>query len=688
MVWNHRPVFITSCEINSENELVIAKINFYLFILVPTKFRTLTATINKATAENIENYLNSNERSRLESILHTDHVDELSIESDLLKNSYYQQIGKDQVLLHFSMQHDNKTLLEDTVNALLISKPEIEGTNGEILGDLKANIRRVFHSEVILKTEEAKNNWKRELEKVSQSDIKLLSDVLLEDSGEIIFEITSPVNVPNTANSLENYLKKNLNTDDFEVISVYVPPWVEDKEDDVTISPPTSEPDEEKTMSTEKPKTFDYVGRFSISGLDDSVLSDLFENPNNDLGNRINEALGEDVEVEYYEYKNDGELIGHFYTDDKTKDVTIDDILLSSKYPTEEEFTKFTPIGIGNIREFIGDLKLTEDVNKNDLVKLIEDQYDGKVEVTSIRDAGKYCIYSPDFCLNRGNDVATTAESFAKDQDLEFTVKTKPNAHETADSLNELAKVFPGTFSVLGPLRPFGPNNGVLIQGYSTIRNMKPDKKIISLDASDTNQLLETMSQAFKERSIPAIIHVPGTEKHPGITDDEIPGTFKEHDYKHRVYFDIRIPPGTQEKELNQVLPAFQEKIVETSNYSILPNGTFLLAHDPCDSAYSNICDLQANCISGGKWDGLRISEVDITCTCFDGYLDETPKNKENLTGRVCTKEPIPSETDGPLIAMVVLIVVLFIVIVILSYLAHKKRTRQQLYSPTTPKSR
>ena len=426
----------------------ITKINLYLSILVPTKFRTLTATINKATAENIENYLNSNERSRLESILHTDHVDELSIESDLLKNSYYQQIGKDQVLLHFSMQHDNKTLLEDTVNALLISKPEIEGTNGEILGDLKANIRRVFHSEVILKTEEAKNNWKNELEKISQSEIKLLSDVLLEDSGEIIFEITSPVNVPNTANSLENYLKKNLNTDDFEVISVYVPPWVEDKEDEITIPPPTSEPDEEKTLSTEKPKTFDYVGRFSISGLDDSVLSDLFENPNNDLGNRINEALGEDVEVEYYEYKNDGELIGHFYTDDKTKDVTIDDILLSSKYPTEEEFTKFTPIGIGNIREFIGDLKLTEDVNKNDLVKLIEDQYDGKIEVTSIRDAGKYCIYSPDFCLNRGNDVATTAESFAKDQDLEFTVKTKPNAHETAGSLNELAKVFPGTFSV------------------------------------------------------------------------------------------------------------------------------------------------------------------------------------------------------------------------------------------------
>merc|ERR1719162_2860261 len=99
-------------------------------------------------------------------------------------------------------------------------------------------------------------------------------------------------------------------------------------------------------------------------------------------------------------------------------------------------------------------------MDKNDLVELIEDQYDGKIKVTSIRDAGKYCIYSPDFCLNRGNDVATTANSFAKNADLEFTVKTNPNAHETADTPNELPPgTLPGQIEILGPLRAFGPDN-------------------------------------------------------------------------------------------------------------------------------------------------------------------------------------------------------------------------------------
>lgn len=587
------------------------------------------------------------------------------------------------------MQNDNKTLLQETVDGLLISKPEIDGTNGENLNDLNANVQRVFHGEVILKTDDAKESWEKVLSEAAQSEVRILSDVLLEDSGEIIFEMVSPINVPNTASKLENHLKKVLDSEDFEILNVYVPPWVEDeKEPEITIPPPKTDSDEEKTSSTAKPD-FDYVGRFSISGLDDQVLNNLFKNPNNELGSSINEALGPEVNVEYYEYKNTGELIGHFFTDNRPKDISIDDVLLQETYPSNPEFSKFTPIGLENIREFIGDLKLTEDMDKNDLVELIEEQYNGEIQVTSIRDAGKYCIYSPDFCLNRGNDVATTAESFAKNADLEFTVKTKANAHKTAETLNDLPPVdLPSQMELLGPLRPFGPENGVLIQGYSTIRNLDDEKTLITLDSSDTNQLLETMSQAFKERSIPAIIHVPGTEKHPHVLNDDVPGTFKKHKYKHRVYFDIRIPPGTQEAELSAVLPAFQEKIVETSNYAILPNGTFLLAHDPCDSAYSNTCDLQANCVSGGKWDGLRILEVDISCTCFDGYLDETPDNSKELKGRVCTKEPIPSATDGPLIAMVVLIVVLFVVILILGYLAHKKRTRQQLYSPTTPKSR
>ena len=113
---------------------------------------------------------------------------------------------------------------------------------------------------------------------------------------------------------------------------------------------------------------------------------------------------------------------------------------------------------------------------------------------------------------------------------------------------------------------------------------------------------------------------------------------------------------------------------------TFIPDGAFATPHNPCESAFANDCDLNAECKPLENWNGILISDVKIRCTCNEGY--ESVLEDVSLEGKKCEKKKVAKPIDVPLIVMIILIVVLFIVILILSALVHKKRVSQARFNP------
>lgn len=325
-------------------------------------------------------------------------ITELNISNDLnTEDSYYQQIGKDQVLLHYSIKDPNPETILQAKNIIPTFDIGVNVTDPEV------DVQRELHGDLKLLTDMAEFPLEDMQNLLNSSSITILEQN--PEERTVKFSIIAKPNDPITEDKVQAVLEKNFNNEDFKIIDVYVPPWSEDQ---TTKTPPIQPETDGDTNQTRPPTTTEevkdqfYVGRFHLDGMILDTVKALYDNvTESDLGKKIQDQIyintpsGQpNLEIEYYEFKDDGEMYGHFVVgpySSKDPEPKLKDLF--DIYPASVEFDKFQPIGLKNEREFIGDYQVP--VNPRDpispvdnkvLKQELEEFYDNSVRVVFIRD--------------------------------------------------------------------------------------------------------------------------------------------------------------------------------------------------------------------------------------------------------------------------------------------------------------
>ena len=634
----------------------------------------------------------------------------------MTQDSYYQQIDKDKVLLHFSINSNDPTLLEGFKNSydqdsLPSNELEFDSVR-ELHGEIELVPGLDGGVEFPLEKIETLLTNREPGRAINVETIEILQRGLPEEGkpNVIKFSMKSKKNVPITEEKIQTILEKAFENDpNYNIIDVYVPPWSETEEDIITLPPEPTE-----VAATAPPAKDLYVGRFLIDGMNMNTILDVYNNVDNSkVGQLIQNKLGvktPSVNVEYYEYKDEGEMYGHFVIGPVSNEPTIKSVFDDSNdFPSGADFDRFQPIDLKNQREFIGNYTLPGDgsnLNQKQLKERLENFFTNSIKIVFLRDEVQQCSFMRDdyFCLKL--DGSGVGDGIFKPGNLvEFGVITQPNEHLTHQMINQ-KKIDPN--QILGSLsnvRPYGPDDGSIVSGYTTI-------SVISDEITNQANRIEEVEMGLEEsiRNALGKANLPGIFRTSGGFESHPEASKLDQKYRNRVKFEIRLPPtgktGSSRKKyfmpkekLDNLFDDFKEKVnEEISNnekgkiqdgqgnemveYIYLSEGLFFDKHDPCQSPFINVCALlDAKCLSQKQWNGLSILGDEISCECKEGF--EESGSSDDLRGRYCMKkDPVDKGPDGPLIGMIVAIIVLFLVILILSYFVHKKRTRQKNYNP------
>ena len=673
-------------------------------LILDPKYITITATISNLDQATIDSYLDgSTKASDFENELETIAALENVLDDLMTDDAYYQQIDEDKVLLHFSIRDDNTTDLENAKIGLKdteITREDSDPQDPVILNGLKFDTTRELHGKISLNNPDTKPFPLDEIVQLTNSVVTILEE---DPDGEIItFSMISEANDPITEDKIQSILEKNLNGEDYNIIDVWVPPWIKDEATTQPDPSPDTTPVTKSTSDQPKLEKY-YVGRFHINGMSDQTLRDMYDNVDN---SRVGTVLQTDlskIDIEYYEFKDDGELYGHFVTRNPFQnDPRLVDMY--DNFPTHPDIDRFQPIDIKNQREFIGEYDIpglsenqttTDDTSPNidqkDLKERLENYFNNDIKVVFIRDNNQQCSYVGGdndnyFCLKL-DGTGPGSEQFTKGEQIEFGIITQPNEHLTHHMLNDAVKQ-ENVVGVLSKVRPYGPTDGKLVTGYTTVSVVDGDlasNNPIVVEVGVKNSILKALEKA----KLPASFKSKGLEYHPEKDKYADDTSVDKQKYKHRYNFEIRLPPARKlpknistdrlkdfKEKANEEEPTIPGNTNANSPVFFISDGLFFDKHNPCDSPYANVCDLLANCQADQDWDGYDVNQAKFTCTCQEGYV-------EKYDGRTCIdKSEIQEGMDGPLVGMVVTIIILFIVILILSYFVHKKRTRQKNYNP------
>ena len=406
--------------------------------------KTISVTLINSSEEEIIKMITSDEplsRNLIESELNN-LIDKNSVDSDLLTTSaYYHRTGRDKVVLHFSISDTNPASIKTATE----TAKALTGNFG--IETVQSDIPRSFHGRVTIKDPNLTNM--QILTDLQNAVGKPKINQNIRDGETFLFTIDGEPNDAITEIGLEKVLIDVLNPQAYNDIDVYLNHWTEQVE------------------ATEKPKTtIDgtrsyFVGRFSLSGLKPNQVSNLYEDPDSALGKKIKAVLPEDVKVEYYEYKDKDEVIGHFNTGPHPPSVEkITDIFETiNNIPNTG---KLTPIDIGNVREFEGDITLKKDMPFEKLKKAIEDLYGNKISVTKLSFKERNCVFEENKCMD-GNQP-----TFKENEKVNFGVITSENQPDSHHSLNLIPDRDGNEIGKLTELRPYGPGKR-LLRGYVVI---------------------------------------------------------------------------------------------------------------------------------------------------------------------------------------------------------------------------